>query len=840
MTEQPAAAAAELISRAERDVPAAKIEAVVAEKAAKHAHRVRLLEDLRADPAVLVSGANSMPRTLQRVIEALIVEGATSLRLPSCAGCGVERLLPSHLDGQAVCATCYRRARTKAITCHRCGRERQLGSSFGDADYCGACWRAMYEEADSMFLDAARLRAPQIDPAALVQAFRGIEATPGRRLRFTLDFVENGADWFEQPAAGSALFTTLYAALRAHVPDLSPLVCGHCGNDRKLVNIHEGLRCCVRCYAAMRASECGGCGRTLPVAHRAADGTRLCQGCAKSLPSAQADCIRCDTLRPVAFRGPDGPMCGPCRSRENVGTCTRCGREAPCRFAGTPRAVCENCRKAKEACSRCAKERIVSTRDEDGAPVCHGCNRSIEQCSQCTRARRVVGRTGAGEPLCEGCYPHHPASFRDCRRCGQHAKVRRNGLCDRCTADDKLASLFPPDLLERSEPARNMLAALRGADYRTILNAFTRRRSVEILRKVLAASDPPTHESIDLLGPDQTTRAVRALLVEHGLLPSRDLHLARFEAWIEAAAEDIEGPGERQAFVQFARWQHLRNLRDRADPLHGSLASSRRAELRTVLKLLAWARERGKDLSTLDQADMDVWAMTGGSQPYLVAKFLDWARVNRQCRRLEAARSPRRYLMVGGIPDEDRSRRLAAVLGDDTIPPGTKLAAALVLLFGVSPLRISALRLVDVEHRDGAVTIRIGKTPLELPAALVGLAVEACADRSARRMFGAVEDREWLYPGSRPGVPLTSASLIRRLAAVGVFVAPARTGARTSLAQQLPPVVIADLTGVHIGTAVRWSNSTAASNARYAGLLLDRDDDTADVPLCDEPLHRVP
>ncbi|WP_138413066.1 hypothetical protein [Sinomonas gamaensis] len=300
------------------------------------------------------------------------------------------------------------------------------------------------------------------------------------------------------------------------------------------------------------------------------------------------------------------------------------------------------------------------------------------------------------------------------------------------------------------------------------------------------------------------------------------MHLARFEAWIEVAGEDIKDTQERRAFVQFARWQHLRNLRDRGEPLHHSLASSRRAELRTVVKLLVWARHRGKTLADLDQADIDTWAMTG-RQPHLVAKFLDWARANHRSRQLAVARPPRHYLIVGGIHDEQRGLKLAAVLDDGTILPGTKLAAALVLLFGIRPLRISRIRLADVEHSDGAATIRFGKAPLQLPPTLAGLAAEGCSDRSARRMLGPVEDWEWLYPGARPGAPLTSASLIRRLAAIGVFVASARTGALTSLAQQLPAVVLADLTGIHIGTAVRWSNATAASNSRYAGLLLAPD-----------------
>ncbi|WP_138413065.1 hypothetical protein [Sinomonas gamaensis] len=157
MTEGVTAAVVELIGSVERGVSAVRIEAVVAAKASKHAHRVRLLGHLRDDPGVLVSGADSMPRVLQRIIEALIDAGATTLRLPRCPRCGAERLLPEHLDGRPICSTCYGRARKRTITCHRCGRERRLGSAFGDADYCGACWRDMYDDAEAMFLDAAGL-----------------------------------------------------------------------------------------------------------------------------------------------------------------------------------------------------------------------------------------------------------------------------------------------------------------------------------------------------------------------------------------------------------------------------------------------------------------------------------------------------------------------------------------------------------------------------------------------------------------------------------------------------------------------------------------------------------
>jgi hypothetical protein len=39
-----------------------------------------------------------------------------------------------------------------------------------------------------------------------------------------------------------------------------------------------------------------------------------------------------------------------------------------------------------------------------------------------------------------------------------------------------------------------------------------------------------------------------------------------FKNWIDAAAQGIEDPVERNAFTRFSRWRHLRELRQRPQP----------------------------------------------------------------------------------------------------------------------------------------------------------------------------------------------------------------------------------------------------------------------------------
>lgn len=195
-----------------------------------------------------------------------------------------------------------------------------------------------------------------------------------------------------------------------------------------------------------------------------------------------------------------------------------------------------------------------------------------------------------------------------------------------------------------------------------------------------------------------------------------------------------------------------------------------------------------------------------------MAGFLVWSYINGRIRRLEIARRRRPYLLVGGLPQDQRRRLLETVLDQDAIAAGTKLAAALVLLLGIRPARITRLRLDDVEHISGTVSISIAKELL-LPEPLAELAAQAVADRAARRLLVPVQDRHWLYPGAPTGTPLCPSALVRRLAAVDVTITPARTGALTALPQRLPPPVLAELTGMDPATATRWRSTVSASNA---------------------------
>jgi hypothetical protein len=129
--------------------------------------------------------------------------------------------------------------------------------------------------------------------------------------------------------------------------------------------------------------------------------------------------------------------------------------------------------------------------------------------------------------------------------------------------------------------------------------------------------------------------------------------------------------------------------------------------------------------------------------------------------------------------------------------------------------QIANLRLEDITLRNGSVSIRFGPDPLQLPQALGKYARQQAQNlRTITRFGGADEDHEWLYPSPIHGQPVTAAHLARRLTAIGLSAEALRGTALGQLALQLPPAVLARLTGLSKATATRWYAAVSAGNAR--------------------------
>jgi integrase len=170
---------------------------------------------------------------------------------------------------------------------------------------------------------------------------------------------------------------------------------------------------------------------------------------------------------------------------------------------------------------------------------------------------------------------------------------------------------------------------------------------------------------------------------------------------------------------------------------------------------------------------------------------------------------------TAGLAEDERQRLLQEVLDPAVeLDPGLRLAAGLMLVYGSRPHELAGLRLQDFVACKDTVHIRLGPEPLQLPEALEIPARSAMAARSVARFGGIGEDHEWLFPGPIHGRPVTTSTMTRRLRAIGLEPAPSRSTAMGQPAMQLPPVILARLTGVTVARAAVWHAATSASQAR--------------------------
>jgi len=75
----------------------------------------------------------------------------------------------------------------------------------------------------------------------------------------------------------------------------------------------------------------------------------------------------------------------------------------------------------------------------------------------------------------------------------------------------------------------------------------------------------------------------------------------------------------------------------------------------------------------------------------------------------------------------------------------------------------------------------------------------------------------WLFPGQSPARPAVDVLFGVRLQCYGINAHAGRNTARLALAAELPASVLADLTGISISTAERWSQWAKRDWTSYIG-----------------------
>jgi hypothetical protein len=587
-------------------------------------------------------------------------------------------------------------------------------------------------------------------------------------------------------AAFPGVLRFISALARAGAATVAEPPCPRCGRQRQLGVPFEGLRLCGGCRSKARALPCGRCGRVSSVARRNDNGQPICQNCWRRDPRSWKPCVSCGNRRRVAAITEAGPVCQSCRPGPAL-SCSICGsvgsRIGISRATGTP--VCERCRKRWITCSSCGT----------GAPLKGGTLR---------------------EPLCARCLNPDPAFWRRCASC-QLTWQLSAAECTRCSLDRKLKQIFTPPGGTAAPELERLREALVGVDRPDLMLDWLKKAGVRRTLQGVAAHRAVTHEALDVLPPGRTLVHLRSMLVAAGALPARDEYLTALERWISQTIAEHADPGHRQALHRYAVWHHLRRLRGRLDgrPASRQQVKSVRDQVTAAAAFLDWLSARGLTLAACTQAELDQWLAGTSGHLARSANFVRWAVARRHASRLTAPAA--RWTGPSGPLDQDRrwadARRL---LHQETYPAADRVAGLLILLYAQKLTVITALTTQHVLHENGRTLLRLGSRPIALPAPLDALVGALATGPKAAGTSLLHVPSSWLFPGRRPGSPLTEDALAKRLHALGISPRQSRSTALFTLAADVPAAVLAKTLGIHVKAAIQWQKISGGDWAAYA------------------------
>lgn len=470
--------------------------------------------------------------------------------------------------------------------------------------------------------------------------------------------------------------------------------------------------------------------------------------------------------------------------------CSVCGRTVPCRTSvvtGLPH--CVNCRRRWARCSGCGQVRQLRS-GTISAPLCAACTQPVN---------------GGWQP-CPGC-GQETVGGRGCRRCTLRRRLQAV-LADASedgTADDNTAE----DTAQVRPELQVLLDALAGHERPMSVLRWLRISGAPVLREMASGRLPLTHAALDDLPDTKVLAHLRAVLVSAGTLPARDERMARLEQWIAATIAARPDPDERHLLHRYGTWYLARRLRGRsrgATSYHQVVAVRQR--VRFAIVFLDALADRGLTLATATQPDLEAYlssdAATGRHE---LGGFIRWAHTSQ----LTALSMPSRIYAgpAGAVQAAERWEQARRLLHDQSLDPADRVAGLLVLLYAQRAASIARLTLDHLDETPGAVRLRLGSEPVALPVPLDALAATMAATSRQHRAIGDRGPSPWLFPGGRPGEPISAYQLGKRLKNLGIRPWQARNAALFDLAMDLPAALLARLLGINVEVAADWQRVTA-------------------------------
>jgi hypothetical protein len=294
------------------------------------------------------------------------------------------------------------------------------------------------------------------------------------------------------------------------------------------------------------------------------------------------------------------------------------------------------------------------------------------------------------------------------------------------------------------------------------------------------------------------------MLVAHGVLPPRDERLVALEQLNSRTVAGIRRPDDRKTVAAFANWRVLRRVRRRADQNTNerTAISHARNQVLGATRFLDWLAAHELTLATCTQGDLDLWLATGGRSRYDVHHFVEWTSQRKLSPRLKV---PSVRSGPGAALDaEQRWAIIAKLLRAPDIDTADRVAGSFVLLYAQTLSRIAVMTVDAITTTDTDLSVRFGTQAVLVPAPLATFITDLMTTGRPHHVGIGSTDSRWLFPGHLPGRPITALRLGQRLSAFGIDGRAARRAAQTQLATEVPAVVLAEMLGVAVGTAVDW------------------------------------
>lgn len=441
----------------------------------------------------------------------------------------------------------------------------------------------------------------------------------------------------------------------------------------------------------------------------------------------------------------------------------------------------------------------------DGKPLCHKCHQSLHTkprtCPRCGQYR-ITPYLREDGLICPSCANQYDQGT--CAGCGTDQRPLQGSSCTVCVAPRLLRILISD---EDNTPHPRLLALerylLRNENNATAVVSWIRRSPMARLVHDMATHR--THISLRAVAQHPATGAtgyLAALLMESGVVATENFDRVRLEVWQEEYFTTLPNPTNRSLVKQYAAWvvnprfadiAHLstkdESLRHRASKAH----------LIAVCEFLGTLDDLNLDLGTIPQRIFDDYVARHGRTGKQLTPFIRWART-RSMTHLHSE-----YLQSGltdsRATDDERWAWVKDLLAAEDIGLSARVGGLLSIIYGTALTRVVSLRCEAVTFDGDSTYLSLGTDPIKLPHA-VGSLLRQLLDVAPT---GFHDDNTWIFKGHRPGRHLTTAALRLPLTKRGINIRAAKNVALLTLARDLPPSVLADLLGISIDAAERWS-----------------------------------